>query len=42
VLCDTRFANCPRCAADLIESRRPFAELLAHIENNGIRVVKQN
>jgi hypothetical protein len=42
VLCDTRFVNCPRSAADPIETRRGFAELLDRIENNGVGVVKQN
>jgi hypothetical protein len=42
VLCDTRFVNCLRSAADPIEPRRRFAELLDRIENNGVRVVKPN
>jgi hypothetical protein len=31
-----------RSAADPIEPPRRFAELLDRIENNGVRVVKQN
>jgi hypothetical protein len=32
-LCDTRFVNCPRSAADPIETRQGFAALLDRIEN---------
>jgi hypothetical protein len=41
-LCDTRFVNCPRSAADPIETRQGFAALLDRIENKWRGVVKQN
>jgi hypothetical protein len=35
VLCDTRFVNCPRSAADPIETRRGFAELSTASRSRG-------
>ena len=42
MLCDTRFVNSPRSAADPIEPRRRFAELLNRIENSLIGTVLPN